>query len=85
LIVTGGEGAKTRVQCIRRAESPVYAAQFHVELEGSPEPSLRITRSFLALARAWRRGEFGNTGLPPPGPLPEKGAKTRPAEPRGSR
>ena len=85
LIVTGGEGAKTRVQCIRRAESPVYAAQFHVELEGSPEPSLRITRSFLALARAWRRGEFGNTGLPAPGPLPEKGAKTRPAEPRGSR
>lgn len=56
LLVVGGEGARTRVQCLRRGDAPVYAAQFHIELAGTPEASRAVMRGFLNLARGWRGG-----------------------------
>jgi hypothetical protein len=53
LIVTGGEGAHTRTQCLRVRDRPIYAAQFHIEMTGTPENSRRIMANFLAMARSW--------------------------------
>jgi len=54
LIVTAGEGSVTRVQCIKRRGFPIYAAQFHIEMAGTPEASHRIMRNFLAeVERRW--------------------------------
>lgn len=55
LIATAGEGALTKVQCIKRRGSPIYAAQFHIEMEGTPETSRRIMRNFLEQAELWQR------------------------------
>ncbi len=54
LIATAGEEAKTRVQCIRREDRPVYAAQFHMEMEGAPESSGKLMANFLKISREWR-------------------------------
>lgn len=51
LIATAGEGTLTPVQCIRRSDAPVYAAQFHIEMTGTPEVSEQIMRNFLGIAR----------------------------------
>jgi hypothetical protein len=32
---------------------PIYAAQFHIELSGTPQSSLRIMDNFLKLAKGW--------------------------------
>ena len=53
LVATAGEGTKTIAQCIRRVDRPIYAAQFHIEMQGTPESSTRIMANFLKLARAW--------------------------------
>jgi hypothetical protein len=53
LIVTAGTGAKTRTQCIRVHDRFIYAAQFHIEMNGTPETSRRIMSNFLALAKRW--------------------------------
>jgi hypothetical protein len=56
LIAEGGPGAKTRVQCIRRKKAPIYAAQFHIEMEGTPDSSRIVMSNFLAQAQAfWRK------------------------------
>lgn len=55
LIAAGGEGARTRIQCLRRKDRPVYAAQFHMELDGTPETSKTLMTNFLRLARGWRQ------------------------------
>ena len=34
-------------------DRPIYAAQFHIEMEGTPEASRQIMSNFLAVARAW--------------------------------
>lgn len=53
LIVTAGTGAKTRTQCIRVHDRYIYAAQFHIEMNGTPETSRRIMSNFLAQAKRW--------------------------------
>ena len=68
LVTEGGPGTKTRVQCIRRADRYVYAAQFHIEMEGARDSSRRIVGNFLRLASGW--GGYNPDGLAvePPGP-----------------
>jgi hypothetical protein len=53
LIATAGPGTKTKVQCLRVKGSCIYAAQFHIEMAGTPETSRRIMANFLDLAKAW--------------------------------
>ena len=53
LIATAGPGTKTTTQCLRMNDRPIYAAQFHIEMEGTPESSKQIMSNFLALARDW--------------------------------
>jgi hypothetical protein len=55
LIATAGEGALTKTQCLRLDGRPIYAAQFHIELAGTPENSRIIMANFLNLARAWHQ------------------------------
>lgn len=60
LIVTAGPGTQTKSQCLRltgkpgEPDVPVYAAQFHIELDGTPETSRTIMGNFLRLAREWQ-------------------------------
>ena len=53
LIATAGQGTKTRTQCLRVQDRCIYAAQFHIEMAGTPETSRRIMANFLELAKAW--------------------------------
>ena len=54
LVATAGPGTKTKTQCLRMDGRPIYAAQFHIEMEGTPESSKQIMSNFLALAKTWR-------------------------------
>jgi GMP synthase-like glutamine amidotransferase len=58
LIATAGAGTQTQTQCLRRRDALIYAAQFHIEMEGTPEVSRRIMANFLELAR-WARPGVG--------------------------
>jgi hypothetical protein len=49
---------------------PIYAAQFHIEMEGTPESSRQIMGNFLGLARAW--GGYHPAGGPLPATDPTK-------------
>jgi hypothetical protein len=51
LIATAGRGTLTRSQCLRLDGKPIYAAQFHIELDGTPENSRVIMSNFLTLAK----------------------------------
>ena len=51
LIATKGEGGKTTTQCLRLKDHPIYAAQFHIEMEGTSDSSRRIMGNFLGLCR----------------------------------
>lgn len=53
LLVADGPGALTHHQLIRLNDRPIYAAQFHIEMEGAPAASERIMTNFLEIARAW--------------------------------
>jgi GMP synthase-like glutamine amidotransferase len=53
-IATNGPKGLTRIQCLRLLDAPVYAAQFHIEMAGTPEVSRRIMENFLGEARAWQ-------------------------------
>jgi hypothetical protein len=52
-IVTKGTGGKTDLQCLRVKDRYLYAAQFHIELAGTPENSRQIMANFLHLAKDW--------------------------------
>ncbi|MBI3413751.1 MAG: discoidin domain-containing protein [Verrucomicrobia bacterium] len=56
LIATAGRGSQTRTQCLRVKGRPIYAAQFHIEMAGTPDVSRQIMNNFLGLARQWNRG-----------------------------
>ena len=56
LIATAGQGSRSRTQCLRVDGRPIYAAQFHIEMAGTPETSRRIMSNFLGLAKSWRDG-----------------------------
>jgi GMP synthase-like glutamine amidotransferase len=55
LVATAGPGTQTKIQCLRLDGAPIYAAQFHIEMAGTPENSRRIMENFLQLARQWRK------------------------------
>jgi GMP synthase-like glutamine amidotransferase len=40
------------MQCMRVKDRLIYAAQFHIEMQGSPEVSRCMMSNFLALASA---------------------------------
>ena len=50
LVATCGQGGKTKTQCLRLKDHVVYAAQFHIEMEGTPESSRTIMGNFLSMA-----------------------------------
>jgi hypothetical protein len=52
-IVTKGAGGKTNIQCMCVKDRYIYAAQFHIELAGTPENSRQIMANFLQLAKDW--------------------------------
>jgi len=52
IIAAAGAETLTKVQCLKLRGSPIYAAQFHIEMTGTPETSRQIMRNFLDLADA---------------------------------
>ena len=66
LIATAGRGTQTKTQCLRLMDRYVYAAQFHIEMEGTPEVSRKIMGRFLELSRAW--GGYNPRGKGPDAP-----------------
>lgn len=55
LLVTKGPGGKTAVQCIKKRDACIYAVQFHIEMQGTPETSRQIMSNFLSRAKQWSR------------------------------
>jgi uncharacterized repeat protein (TIGR03806 family) len=51
LIATMGASGKTKTQCLRLRDRLVYAAQFHIEMDGTPDSSRTIMSNFLSLCR----------------------------------
>ncbi len=49
LIATAGTGTTTKMQCMKLANYPIYAAQFHIEMSGTPDVSREIMKNFLSL------------------------------------
>ena len=62
LMVTAGADAKTKTQCLRLRDRYIYAAQFHIEMAGTPETSRQIMGNFLDLAQSW--GGYNPRGRP---------------------
>jgi hypothetical protein len=65
-VVTQGSGAKTKNQCLRVKDRYIYAAQFHVEMDGTTDNSRKIMSNFLTLAKEW--GGYNPKGKPVPEP-----------------
>jgi GMP synthase-like glutamine amidotransferase len=65
-IATKGQGALTATQCLRVEDRYIYAAQFHIEMDGTPANSRQIMSNFLGLARKW--GGYNPRGQPAPAP-----------------
>jgi hypothetical protein len=75
LIATAGPGTLTKTQCLKVKDRLIYAAQFHIEMSGTPETSQRIMSNFLTLARQWDSNHaLGNPN--PVSPRPRQ-AQTR--------
>jgi hypothetical protein len=53
LVAGAGPGTQTKTQCLRMQDRYIYAAQFHIEMAGTPENSRQIMGNFLGLAKAW--------------------------------
>ena len=53
LIATAGQGSPTKIQCLRMNDRYIYAAQFHIEMNGASESSRQIMGNFLRLAKGW--------------------------------
>ena len=63
-----GNVGRTEFQCLRVKDRYIYAAQFHIEMAGTPETSRRIMSNFLTLAKAW--GGYNLAAKPVPAPVP---------------
>lgn len=62
-LVTAGDGAKTLNQLLRVDGYPIYAAQFHIEMQGTPDSSRLLMSNFLSRAKERReRGGRGDAG-----------------------
>jgi len=42
---------KPKMQCLKVKDRCIYATQFHIEMEGTPETSRLITSNFLRLVQ----------------------------------
>jgi hypothetical protein len=73
LIATAGKDVLTKTQCIRVKDRYIYAAQFHIEDEGTPESARAIMGNFLRLAKEW--GGYNPDGKPVAEPKPHGKAK----------
>lgn len=62
-IATAGKDTLTKTQCLRVKDRYIYAAQFHIEMDGTPETSRTIMTNFLRLAKEW--GGYNPNGRPP--------------------
>ena len=71
LVATNGRNGKTKMQCMRVVDRPIYAAQFHIELDGTPDSSRQIMANFLAIAKKW--GGYNEHGKPLALPTPLDG------------
>lgn len=67
-VVTNGPDALTENQCLRMRDRYIYAAQFHIELQGTPDSPRIIMGNFLSLAKQW--GGYNPAGKPVPLPPP---------------
>jgi hypothetical protein len=67
LVVTKGDKGHTAIQCLRVKDRPIYAGQFHIEMEGTAENSRRIMSNFLNLAKRWGGYNPQGKALPEPG------------------
>lgn len=71
-VLTAGEGAKTKIQCMRRNDRYIYAVQFHIESSRWKDATWahaeRIMGNFLAQARQWGGYNPGGKPVPPPDP-----------------
>jgi hypothetical protein len=76
-VVTRGTGGHTINQCLRIKDRFIYAAQFHMEMKGTPENSRTIMSNFLTLAKKW--GGYNPHGKPVPEPtaIPSAGTPHR--------
>ena len=72
LVVTKGRGARTVCQCLRVKDRYIYAAQFHIEMDGTPANSRKIMGNFLGLARQWGGYNPRGKAIPRPEPWAEK-------------
>jgi hypothetical protein len=61
-VATAGPGTLTKMQCLRVRDRYIYAAQFHIEMDGTPATSRAIMGNFLRLAQTW--GGYNPTGQP---------------------
>lgn len=79
-LVTRGPGAHTVNQCLRIADAPIYAAQFHMETYAkTQEVSTRIMTNFLGEARAF--GGYNPEARPMPiGALSPAGSAEQPSQ-----
>jgi hypothetical protein len=75
-IVGKGTGGKTNFQCLRVKDRYIYAAQFHIEMAGTPENSRLIMANFLKLAKEW--GGYNADAKPLPAPAALVNPATRP-------
>jgi hypothetical protein len=53
VIASAGSGTLTKTQCLRVKDRYIYAAQFHMEMEGTPDSSRAIMANFVQLAKEW--------------------------------
>lgn len=67
-IVGKGPGGKTNIQCLRVKDRYIYAAQFHIEMAGTPEISRQLMANFLQLAKDW--GGYNPDAKPVASPEP---------------
>lgn len=65
-VIENGPGGRTKMQCLRLKDRPVYAAQFHIEMAGTPENSRQIMANFLRVAEGWVRDQEAGLPLPEP-------------------
>ena len=72
VVVGAGPGTQTPIQCLRRRDRPIYAAQFHIEMEGTPETSRVIMANFLEAARSWGGYQTNGPALAVPDAWPDR-------------
>lgn len=72
-IATRGAGGRTDFQCLRVKDRFIYAAQFHIEMAGTPESSRQIMANFLKLAKGW--GGYNPQARPVAAPVPLERAR----------